>query len=183
MFGSTGYGEQFQDLAQGQPVIVPVQKRKLQLYTLIALGLLVVAGWLGSQGVATWIESGRPQHSVFIGAVAVIGGVEMLIRTLRLLVRPRRLVLSRERFAEQELRHGSWSEVFDVAWEDVQSVTVEVREFRLIRLPGTVCCTLTEAAARAIPDPPGQPIRLSFGYGTPRRLADLLDSARFGLVG
>ena len=40
--------------------------------------------------------------------------------------------------------------------------------------------TWTEAAAASTPT---QPLRLSFGYGSPRPLSDLIDSARHGLIG
>jgi hypothetical protein len=157
VFGATGYGEQFQNLAQGQPAIVPARKRQLLLHTLIFLALLAGAGWLGWQGVTTWIESGRPRDSAVVGVLGVIAGVAGLTLPLLLLVRPRRLVLTRDRFAELVRRHGTWTEVFDLAWKDVRSIAVEARDHRLIRL--------------------------SFAYGSPRRPADLLDSARNGLIG
>ncbi|WP_152362508.1 hypothetical protein [Microlunatus speluncae] len=183
MFGAGGYGEQFQALAQGQAAVVPIRKRRLLLYALLSLGLLVGCVLLGWPVVVKWIEFGRLDTFLPVGVLGVIVGVAGLVSTLRLLLRPRRLVLTLDRFAEQQYRHGNWTAVIDVGWEDIQSVTVKDMSHRLIRFPAPVNYTLTEAAVARNPAVLSRSMHLGFGYGPSRQLSDLLDAARLGLVG
>ncbi len=181
MFGDGGFGEQFQALAEGRSAVVPLRKRRIVLQLVLSLGILVGAGLYGGYWLVDWIQGGRLRYSVFVGAVGVFAGTVGVYSILRQLVPPRRLVLTRDRFAEQVRRDDQWIAVVDVAWEDVRSITVPYVERRLVRFPGTVCCTVAPAGGAETTGPEG-PLRLASGYGPSKPLAELLDATRNGLV-
>ena len=184
MFGTGGYGEQFRALAEGRPAHVPIRKRRILLHLVLYLGFLVGTGLWGGSGLVHWIVDGRPDSLVLVAVIGVPVGAIGIHSTLRQLVPPRRLVLTRDRFTEQVRRDDRWTAVVDVAWEDVRSITVPVVVFRgLIRLPGAVCCSLAPAAGVEATAGEDRPLRLASGYGPSRPLADLLDAARNGLIG
>jgi hypothetical protein len=178
VFGTGGFGEQFRALAEGRSAVVPIRKRRIALHVAVYLALLVGTGWLGLLRVIEWIEGGRPDYFMLIGAIGVIGGAIGLHSTLRQLVPPRRLVLTRERLTEEVRRDDHWTAVVDVPWAEVRSVTVPSIRRDLVRLPGAVTCSLAPAGTETKP-----PLRLASGYGPSKPLAELLDAARNGLIG
>ncbi len=146
-----------------------------------SLGILVGVGLYGGSWLVDWIQGGRLSYSVFVGVVGVFAGALGVHSTLRQVVPPRRLVLTRDRFAEQVRRDDQWIAVVDIAWEDVRSITVPDVERGLIRFPGTVRYTVAPAGGAETTGQDGS-LRLASGYGPSRPLADLLDATRNGLV-
>lgn len=179
MFGTGGFGEQFQALAEGRSAVVPIRKRRIALHVAGYLALLVGTGWLGLLRVIEWIDGGRPDSFMLIGVIGVIVGAIGVHSTLRQLVPPRRLVLTRDRLTEEVRRDDHWTAVVDVPWAEVRSVTVPYIHRDRVRLPGAVTCSLGPAGGAETKPP----LRLASGYGPSKPLAELLDAARNGLIG